>query len=302
MLSRGGDVNGWKCVYELNRSREVVAGSATDLASAVSRGADLRIYTTFDWVDHMGTEHPDQGVVEETIDLRVAYLLGDDRIAALTPLRYPADAGLGFGKEPSLSFYMYNQDGQFGIARPYFRAAERHGDPRPRPDFGPHYHVLDWHDAATPSPSHNAVYDFNCYRWLVRDDWREVLAHDEAGEVIDGSLDALVDAFRAGCSVKVAVRDLCSDLAEPGRPPVRHEVFVELGSMYYHRERGFHSGESLPLVRIAPAVPLRYAPSNWTFGWVLARTDGRMFHLNVDPYTREISRTSDRYAARWFVR
>jgi hypothetical protein len=296
--------NGWTCVYELNRAREAVSGRASDLAGAVSRGADVRLYTTFDWADHMGTDHPDQGAVEETIDLRVTCHFrrgnGDDGwVAALTPLRYPADAGLGFGAEPSLSFFMYNQDGQFGIARPYFRSDVH---PRPPADFGPHYHALDWHDASTRSPSHNAMYDFNCYRWLVRDDWRQVLSHDERGEVIDGSLEALADAFRAGCSVKVAVRDLCRDLSTPGDPVVEHEVIVELGSMYYHRERGFHSGESLPLVRIAPSVPLRYRPSNWNFGWILPRTDGRVFQLNVNPYTRQITRTCGQHAVRWFVR
>lgn len=289
----------WKAVYELNRARQKISGRAADLAAAVKRGADLRIYTTFDWVDHMGADHPDQGEVEETIDLRVVYVLGGEWVAALTPLRYPADAGLGFGRQPSLSFFMYNQDGRFGIARPHLEAPSDQQGP---PDFGPHYHVIDCHDAQTRSPSHNATYDFNCYRWLVRDDWRQVLSHDEHGEVIDGSLEALIDAFRMGCSVKIAVRNLCRELAAPGENALEHEVLVELGSMYYHRERGFHSGESLPLVRIAPSVPLRYAPSSWNFGWILARTDGRMFHLSIDPYTRAIVRTSAQYAARWLVR
>jgi len=292
----------WNCVHELNAAREPVAGSAAELAAAVSRGADLRLYTTFGWVDHMGTEHPDQGEVEESIDLRVTYLLRGDWVAALTPLRYPADAGMGFGKQPSFSFYMYNQDGQFGIARPSLDPLQQLPDsPRP-PDFGPHYHLLDWHAGSTRSPSHNAVYDFNCYRWIVRDDWREVLSHDDRGEAVSGSLEALIDAFRAGCSVKVGVRDLCRELADPGQPAIEHETFVELGSMYYHREGGFHSGESLPLVRIGPAVPLHYTASNWNFGWILPRTDGTVFHLAVDPYTREFVRTSGRYAARWFVR
>ena len=290
----------WVCAYELDRRRERVTGETTDLAAAVRRGADVRIYTSFDWLDHMGPEHPDQGEVEETIDLRVVYLLQDGWVAALTPLRYPADAGLGFGREPSLSFFMYNQSGQFGIARPYFdRSLARSELPL---EFGRCYHLIDWHDRGTCSPSHNAVYEFNCYRWLVRDDWREVLSHDASGEVVSGSLQALVEAFRMGSSVKVAVRDLCKHLIEPGGQAVEHEVFVELGSMYLHRERGFHAGESLPLVRIAPSVPLRYSSSNWNFGWILPRTDGQVFHLNVDPCSRAITRSSDRYALRWFVR
>lgn len=289
---------GWRCVLHLNRAREVVAGSREALSAAVARGADVRIYTQFHWADHMGSATPDQGLVEESIDLRVMYLLERDWPAGLTALRFPADAGLGFGGAASLSFFMYNWNGQFGIARPYFTAADK---PAVLPtDYGPNYQIIGvFADAHTISPSHNATYAFEQYNWLVRDDWREALSHDADGNVVCGSLDELIDAFRAGASVKVAVRDLCSNLTET---PLQHEVIVELGSMYYHREQGFHSGESLPLVRIAPAKPLWYGSQNWNFGWVLPRTDGVVHQLIIDPITRAITRTAGRHAMRWMVR
>src|ERR1041385_6032340 len=112
----------WQTVCEMNRKREVTAGSLTALADAIHRGADLRGFTTFDWVDHMGTLFPDQGLVEETMDWRITYLIEDRWVAAVMSLRYPANAGLGFGKDPSLSFFMYNQDFEFGVARPFFGA------------------------------------------------------------------------------------------------------------------------------------------------------------------------------------
>jgi hypothetical protein len=294
----------WNCAYELDERQRPAGGSVDALVAAVRRGADIRIYTTFDWLDHMGSS-ADFGLIEETIDLRVTYLLEDRWMSALTALRYPAEAGLGFGTDPSLSFYMYNQDGRFGIARPYFQQRAlrpRTGEPLNRlANRTPHYRVIDAADQETESPSHNAVYDFGCIRWLVRDDWTQVLNHDKHGVILDGSLDALCEAFRRGCSVKVIVRNLCDFFVADGTL-IEHEVAVELGSMYLHTQGKFHSGESLPLVRIAPAIPLAYRSGNWNFGWILSRTDGCVFHLAIDPRTREISQTEGRYAIRWLVR
>jgi len=290
----------WSCAYELDEHQRPMAGSTDALAMAVRRGADIRLYTTFDWLDHMESS-ADHGLIEETIDLRVTYLLEGRWVSALTAMRYPAEAGLGFAAEPSLSFFMYNQDGRFGIARPELRRVERRPVMDQLPGHSPLYRVIDAADQGTNYASHNATYDFNCIRWLVRDDWRQVLHHDEHGIVLEGSLDALREDFRRGCSVKVIVRNLCNFLA-PGDAGIEHEVAVELGSMYFHTQSKFHSGESLPLVRIAPAIPLAYRSGNWNFGWILPRSDGRVFHLIIDPRTREMSRAEGRHAIRWLVR
>jgi len=296
----------WKSVYELDKARKPSGGSPAALADAVRRGADVRTFTTFDWVDHMGTLSPDQGLVEETMDWRIVYLIEDRWTACVMSLRYPANAGLGFGKDPSLSFFMYNQDFQFGIARAFFGEAK--GIKRNTlfsdlvDDKHSLYRVIDTADQDTISPSHNATYDFNVNKWLVRDDWQELLSHDAEGRVVSGSLRELTDAFRAGCSIKVAVRGLCRELYKSGEPALDHEVFVELGSMYNHKERGFFSGESLPLVRIAPAIPMRYTSGNWNCGWILPRTDGIVYHLVVDPITRDVQHPHARYPIRWFAR
>ena len=47
--------NPWKCVYELNEFRQLVAGSEKELASAIGRGADLRIRTEFKNNEHIDT-------------------------------------------------------------------------------------------------------------------------------------------------------------------------------------------------------------------------------------------------------
>jgi hypothetical protein len=294
----------WTSVCEMNQQRQVTAGSTTALADAIRRGADLRSFTTFNWADHMGTFFPDQGLVEETMDWRICYLIEDRWVAAVMCLRYPANGGLGFGKDPSLSFFLYNQDGQFGIARPFF---DKSSDVPRNPLFSDlvsgvqsSYRVIDAADQDTISPSHNATYEFGCYKWIVRDDWQELLSHDAEGRVLSGSLAKLTDAFREGCSIKVGVRDLCGDMT--GRNAMGHEVFIELGSMYNHKEQGFFSGESMPLVRVTPSIPVRYASGNWNCGWILPRTDGQVFHLVVDPYTRKCVETSGRKAIRWFAR
>ena len=61
----------------------------------------------------------------------------------------------------------------------------------------PKYHAQGNWDAETNAPSGNFVYDFDFYRYFVRDGWREVLAHDADGRVLSGSVDALVEAFSA---------------------------------------------------------------------------------------------------------
>src|SRR5437762_13310192 len=110
----------WQTVCEMNRRREVTAGSLTALADAIRRGADVRTFTTFDWIDHMGTLSPDQGLVEETMDWRIVYLIDNRWVACAMCLRYPANAGLGFGKDPAPCFFMYHQNFEIDFVRPLF--------------------------------------------------------------------------------------------------------------------------------------------------------------------------------------
>lgn len=52
----------------------------------------------------------------------------------------------------------------------------------------PRYHQQDSWDATTNTPSSNFIYDFDSYRFLVNDRWREVLAHAADGSVVAGSV------------------------------------------------------------------------------------------------------------------
>lgn len=166
----------------------------------------------------------------------------------------------------------------------------------------PKYHELDNWDSGTNAPSSNFIYDFDLFRFWTRDDWVEVLSHRSDGQVLSGSLSALVDALARGCEVKVGVRDLCAGLAGDSPQELAHEVFIQTGSCYYYMRRKLFIAASYPLVRVRPAIPLRYTSQGWDFGWLMVRTDGLAARWLVDPYTLRFHRSSERYAIRWFIR
>jgi len=290
----------WTCLLKEDKERQLVAGSMRGLADAVARGADLKGYTTFDYGEHMSVPDSREGLVQEFMCFSTVYLLEGRHVAGIQTTRYPANCSLGFGEAASLSFFLNNANCQNGIARLFLDGSV--GRAKAAPDFVNKYRVLDASDTVSPCPSENFTYDFGEYAWWVCDTWREVLAHDAHGEVIRGSLLELREAFRAGASVKVGVKNLCASLSVPGEVPVGHEVFVELHSIYNHEESGFLGGESQPLVCVAPAIPLKYKSGNWNCGWILPRTDGIVHQLILDPYTHSFSRTQGRFEIRWLTR
>lgn len=290
----------WTCLLRENEKREIIAGSMPALADAVARGADLKGYTTFDYGEHMSAPDSREGLVQELMCFSTVYLLEGRHVAGIQTTRYPANSSLGFGDAASLSFFLNNANCQNGVARLFLDG--RVGAAKPAPDFVGKYKVIDAWDSVSPCPSENFTYDFGEYAWWVSDTWREVLAHDAHGKILRGSLLELREAFRAGASIKVGVKNLCADLSIPGELPVAHEVFIELHSIYNHEESGFLGGESQPLVRVAPSIPLKYRSGNWNCGWILPRTDGIVHQLILNPYTHEFSRTQGRFEIRWFIR
>ncbi len=296
----------WNCVLELGTDRSPLKGSPAALCDAIRRGADLRIYTEFRHNEHIDVTSDNPELIRESADFRTTYLIDGRWAAGVMTLRQPISLPDGFGPRPSMSFFLYNQNGQQAIARPYLDGLPATGSPGPSPldDHSdmPKYHQHDGWDAGTNAPSSNFIYDFDVYRYCVRDDWQEVLAHHPDGSVIGGSLDALVEAFTQGSEVKVAIRGLCSDLADDPSQTADHEVFTQTGSCYYYTERRLFTAAAHPLVRVRPAIPLRYASRSWDFGWLMPRTDGHVAHLRVDPYTLQFHRREGRYALRWFVR
>jgi hypothetical protein len=297
-------VRGWKSVLTLDQRRNRVAGTEQELIDAIRRGADLRIYTEFRHNEHLDTESQNDELVQEVSEFRVTYLLDDRWIAGIMTLRQPIVPPTGFGPRPSMSFFLYNQDGQQAIARPYLDGALASGVPGAAPvaDLSamPKYRQGDNWDDQTNAPSHNFVYEFDTYRFCVRDDWQEVLGHTSDGSVLSGSLESLTAAFRLGAEIKIAIRGLSSDLADDNALP--HEVFVQTGPGYFHTRQKLFVAGSHPLVRVRPAIPLCYQSRGWDFGWLMVRTDGFVARSLVDPYTLQFSNTDVRHELRWFVR
>ncbi len=289
----------------LNADRSVRSGSFAALADAIRRGADLRIATAFRHNEHIDPASDRAELVQEVAEFRVTYLLEDRWSAGIMTLRQPVELPEGFGPRPSMSFFLYNQDGSQAIARPYLDGGPISGTlgPAPLDDHTamPRYHQHDSWDAGTNAPSSDCIYDFDSYRFLVNDRWQEVLAHAADGSVLAGSVTDLADAFGQGLPVKLGIRGLCADLTPEGESTPDHEVFVHAGSCYYYTERQLFMTGTHPLVRIRPAIPLRYGRQGWDFGLLMARTDGQVAQMLCDPYTLAFQRSQRHYAIRWFV-
>lgn len=300
-----GDSN-WKCVLVLDKDRHLMSGNAAALSDAVRRGADMRIYTEFRHNEHIDTSSANTELIKEVADFRITYLLGNRWVAGIINLRQPIELPHGFGPRPSMSFFLYNQNGDQAIARPYLdgKPVIRKMGQSPIDDHGdmPKFHQFDGWDAGTNAPSSNFVYDFDTYKFWVCDNWREVYAHDADGEVLSGSIDALTEAFAVGQEVKVGINGLCEDIPGNSATTLQHEVFIHCGSCYYYTESRQFMAASQPVVRVKPDIPLRYKSKEWNFGWLMPRSDGHVARWFVDPYTLKFRRSEKRHAMRWFVR
>ena len=296
----------WNCVLELDAARRPVSGSEEDLFAAIRRGSDLRIYTEFLHNEHIDVASDDPERIREVAEFGITYFLDNHWVAGCMSLRQPVELPDGFGPRASMSFFLYNQNGQQAIARPFLDGppASRPPGPAPADEFPnmPKYHQLDSWDAETNAPSSNFVYEFEVYRYFVNDAWREVVAIDAGGHVETGSLDALAEAFSRGCEVKAAIRGLCADLSEQPAEAIDHELYVQMGSCYYYTERKLFVAGSHPLIRITPAVPMQYHTGGWDFGWLVLRSDGHTVYRRCDPYTLRFQDIEASYAIRWFVR
>lgn len=295
----------WACALELNAQREVVAGSADALADAIRRGADLRIGTDFRHNEHIQPGGDNAEIIREVSDFRTTYLIDDRWVAGIMTLRMPVQALEGFGPRASMSFFMYNQDGTQAIARPYLDGQSPTSDGTASADVDavdmPKMHLLDRHDLGSNAPSENFIYDFDNYRYLVRDGWQEVLSHDAEGRVTKGSFEALMDRFVQGCDIKVGIEGLCADCGEQPSKAMGHELFVHCGPGYYETESKRFAAGSQPTVRVVPAVPMRYGSRGWDVGWLLPRTDGTVYCWLCDPFTLQFHKREGRYSIRWFV-
>lgn len=288
----------WKCLLELSSQRDIVAGSPAALSDAIRRGADLRIYTEFIHNEHIDVHSDNDELVREVSEFPVTYLVKGHWVAGIMSRRQPISPPDSFGPRPSMSFFLYNQNGQQAIARPYLDGQGGNGSPHAEIAQMKKYHLQQSRDDNTNAPSQNFIYDFELYRFYVNDGWREVFANDEHGNPQSGSLEELEAAFANGCEVKVAVRGLCGDLGSS----MEHELFVQLNACYYNTGRRLFSAGTHPLVRVAPQIPMLYNSRNWDFGWLMVRSDGYAQYRCCDPYTLKFQDVQKRHAMRWFIR
>lgn len=295
-------------VLELDINRNVVAGSPEQLREAIRKAGDLRVYTEFRHNEHIDIFSDNPEMIREVSDFPATYLIDNRWTAAVMTLRQPVSLPDRFGGRASMSFFMYNEDGRQAVARPYLE--EEIIVPKVETDEpvyqGPGCDETKWHeggryDEDTNAPCNNFIYDFYSYKFLVNDDWEEVLSHDAEGNILSGDPRKLDEASSAGKELKVAIRGVCDGLWGEENM-MDHELFIQTGPHYFYSETGYMVAETRPFVRIKPAIPMRYESHNWDFGWAIVRSDGHVAGLYYDPYTLKPQRTFTRHAMRWFVR
>lgn len=299
------------CALELDMKRNIVGGSEETLKNAIKNAADLRVYTEFRHNEHIDTSSPDNQLIRETSDFPATYVIEDKWVAAMMTLRQPVTLPDRFGERPSMSFFMYNQNGLQATARPFLDGAGSYetigelppemfgggGEPKPMKLMN----NISSFSENTNAPAINFVYDFYSYKFLVNDGWKEVLSHDAEGNVISGSAKALEEASMNGYNIKVGIKGICEGVFG-AENTLNHELFIETGPHYYYTEKGFMVAETRPFVRVIPEIPMTYKEKNWDFGWAIVRSDGHVAGLWYDPYTLKYRRTYTKHAMRWFVK
>ena len=297
----------WDCLLELDANRNPVAGGRRAVCDALGRGADLRLYSEWYFEEHVAPElgrpasDDERGLCQEVIDFRQVIRVGDDDAAGVTTLRQAILPILGFNPSgpARMSFFKYNVDGSQGCANVLLDDNAPINEPGrtqvvPAREDMPKMSEVELHDEGTKAPSANFVYDFERYRFFVRDDWRELLDHEADGAVNSGSFKALHEAHHAGCELKVAIRDLAD-----GAP---HEVFSLVGTTWIHTGRGELEALTHPLVRIIADTPLKYTSGRWDVAWIFLSTSGEATLRRLDPYRRTFTDRKLRLACRWFAR
>lgn len=135
----------WKLALELDEKRQVTSGSQSALRDAVGRGADLRIGTAFRHNEHIDTSSDSPEMVLEVPEFGETCLIDDRWAAGFMTLRQPIDLPDGFGPRASMSFFLYNEDGNQAVARPYLDGPPSGRRPWAISDGHRSRHVQDTH-------------------------------------------------------------------------------------------------------------------------------------------------------------
>jgi len=297
-------MNNKNCKLELDFDRNVIGGSPEELRAAIRRGGELRIDTEFRHNEHIDGDSDNNEIIREVSDFPCSYLIDDRWVAGIMTLRQPVTLPHMFGTRSSMSYFMYNENGQQACARPYL---DSHGyTNQPKDPYAGNIDMSKWHDLPGKHEEGNAeaknfIYDFYSYKYLVQDEWEEIYAHDADGNTISGTPQALSDASSVGQELKVAIEGICNGLwGEENQ--LKHELFIQTGPHYYYSETNYMVAETRPFVRVKPNIPMAYDDHNWDFGWAIVRSDGHVAGRWYDPYTMKISHTYTRHAMRWFTK
>ncbi len=158
----------WEIALEQDRGLETVRGSVEEVARAVARGSDLRLYMT--------TE-----TYEETLYFQQTYSGEGDAFAGLMSHHHSYMHRGRLPAQPYFSFFKYDVSGRFS-------------------------HVKWMLDNQVFDESQ--AYGYGVYRWFVCDRWRLVYEHDAHGERVHGDIEELKEHVRAGRTLRVGIRQL----------------------------------------------------------------------------------------------
>jgi len=148
--------------------RSPAPASEDSLATAVRRGADLRLYLT--------TEH-----YEETLYFQQTYAGSGDDFAGLMTHHHSLSHRGEVAEQPYFCLFKYDLSGRFSL--------------------------LKWMlDNRTLDES--ADYPYGIYRWFYCDRWRLVYEHDAGGQPLFGDLEELKELVRRGRTLQVGIRQL----------------------------------------------------------------------------------------------
>ena len=158
----------WVVALEQRTDLSVVSGSVAAVATAVRRGADLRLYMT-------------TATYEETIYFQQTYAGPGDAFAGLMSHHHSYVHRGSPAAQPYISLFKYDTSGTYSHIK-----------------WMPDNQVLDESDN----------YPYGVYRWFVRDQWRVVYEHDGDGNRVRGDLDELKELVRRGRTLQVGIRQL----------------------------------------------------------------------------------------------
>lgn len=293
----------WTNTLELNNEGKVISGSNEALRQSIDSGADLRISTAFRNSEHLDTTSDNSELVDEVSEFRTTYLIDDRWAAGIMTNRMPVAGPSGFGPRPSMSYFLYNEDGGQSVARLYLDGNSESEEPGEHPakmyPEMPKYSEKNRWDDHTNAPSSNFFYAFEKFRFFTDSSWKEVYIHESDGRPRRGSLKKLVEAFNRGCEIKVGIEGLCNDFKNGAIP---HVAFIPCGPGYYHTESKVFYAGTHPTVRVAPSIPMVYKSQNWDCGSIFVRTDGFVEYWRRNPYTLKYSKQNMQRALRWFIR